>query len=417
MGQFANDTFTDGSGTLLQNHTPDDGGSWTEHPDSDASGDLEIQSNRLENRFTGTATSGVYHHSGNPSTAEYDIMADYIEPSVVGHSGVIGRMNTVAGLGGYYVRHFSNSDDDWDLFKVSGGSFTQLGSFNEPIINGETRSFKLEIRDSAKKLFVEGVERISSANNDITAPGKVGIRQDEGILDNFTADDAGGATSILGDVNAEAAQTSGAAGVTVSAIGDSAAEDATAAGLAGVTVAAAGGVASEQAQTAGAVSSSAQISGGVEAQPAQTSGAAGVTLTAAGDVGANDATADGDAGVTVIAAGGVTAAEASTSGDVSTTDATQISGGVNAEAAQTAGAVGVTVAATSDVGAEDAMAAGDAAVTVTITGAVVAVEATAAGSGSTSIVVAATEFPVLAGPDTRFVALAGADTRAEMIYG
>ena len=64
------------------------------------------------------------------------------------------------------------------------------------LVNGTTSHLKLEIRDATKKFFIDGVERISSSDNAITAAGKAAIRyynSDWGFgttgkpLDNFRA--------------------------------------------------------------------------------------------------------------------------------------------------------------------------------------------------------------------------------------
>lgn len=187
MTQIANDTFTDTNGVELSAHTPDDGGSWTEHPDSGPN-EAVIQSNRLDS----ANSTPLFYHSATPDSNEYDVEATYIEraPSGTHHAGITGRMNPAASLNAYYARH---RDDVWTLFKVLGASFTSLGTFNESLTTNDERVFKLEIRDAAKKLFVAGVERISSTNNEITVAGKAGVRLDSdtasATLDDFSATD------------------------------------------------------------------------------------------------------------------------------------------------------------------------------------------------------------------------------------
>jgi hypothetical protein len=62
------------------------------------------------------------------------------------------------------------------LLKVVAGAETNLGSHALTPVASETHTIKLQIRDAAKKVFVDTVERISSADNAITATGKAGVK-------------------------------------------------------------------------------------------------------------------------------------------------------------------------------------------------------------------------------------------------
>jgi hypothetical protein len=86
------------------------------------------------------------------------------------------------------------------LFKTVAGVNTSLGTFNEALINGDERTIKLQIRDATKKVFIDGVERISSADNAITAAGRAGVRFSNALagnmeMDNFDASDVAAAAA------------------------------------------------------------------------------------------------------------------------------------------------------------------------------------------------------------------------------
>ena len=196
MAVFAEDNFTDTDGTALTSHTPDDGGSWTKHTLA-GSGSWDIRSNRI--RSTGsTGTDAHFYHSGTPDSAEYDVEADIVRlgsttPSAT--PGVTGRHSTSAETF-YFARYNASPTFVWQLFKRVSGTFTLLGSYSQSFSVGQSRTVKLEIRDTAKKVYIDGTERISSTDNAITAAGKAGIRDNTGQatttgyhIDNYVATD------------------------------------------------------------------------------------------------------------------------------------------------------------------------------------------------------------------------------------
>lgn len=64
----------------------------------------------------------------------------------------------------------------WRLFKRVAGSQTELGTaYSQVLSAGNDYVVKLEIRDATKKVYIDGVERISDSDNPITAAGKVGL--------------------------------------------------------------------------------------------------------------------------------------------------------------------------------------------------------------------------------------------------
>lgn len=213
---FANDTFTDTDGTLLQSHTADDGGSWTKG--ATWTENSEVQSNGLQISSGVSGSSSSYRHSGTPGSNEYDVQALLRfanSTSTDIQSGVFGRYDGNAT--GYHARYNAVAEV-WQLYKVSSGSFSLIGSYAEALPVNTTRTLKLEIRTAAKKLYVDGIERVSSANDDITSTGGAGLRVriSSGTanllkLDDFTATDAGGSATYTGS----ASVTLG--GVTVSA--------------------------------------------------------------------------------------------------------------------------------------------------------------------------------------------------------
>jgi hypothetical protein len=207
MATFVNDTFTDSDGTDLSAHTGEVGATWA-YNGTDNSGTYLITTNRAH-ASAGSSRTAIYA-SGAPASAEYDVQATITIVAGTNHiSGVAGRMNISTSH--YYIAAYHNTADQWELRKSIAGVTTILGTWAESLGVGDSRTVKLEIRDAAKKLYVDGIERISSADNAITAAGKAALAWISGgggerqAWDNFTAfdpvsaDDFGAEAFILGN--------------------------------------------------------------------------------------------------------------------------------------------------------------------------------------------------------------------------
>lgn len=190
MTVVANDTFTDSAGTDLASHTPETG-SWTEHGPS-AAGSLVINSNNVR---VGANAESVYYQAA-PGTSEYDVEVT-ISPGTMTDfllSGVAGRIDTAAST--FYRACYTNvgGTNKFALEKVVAGAATTLGTFNATLSGSTT--LKLQIRNAAKKVFINGTERISSADNAITATGRGGLY---GSMTGFDGIGAGSGRGVLFD--------------------------------------------------------------------------------------------------------------------------------------------------------------------------------------------------------------------------
>lgn len=205
MATFVSDTFTDVAGTLLQNHTGETGATWTKHATQTPADGMISDANRL--RSTDGASFGYYYASGVPANAEYDVesLLRYLSDTN-STNGVAGRIATGASTA-YFARYNqSGTTARWELYKQVSGTFTLLGSYNQTLSAGVDYALKLESRAAAKKVYIDGVERISSADDVITAAGKAGVwlqgtdSNTTGVhFDNFTATDAAGNAEVFSD--------------------------------------------------------------------------------------------------------------------------------------------------------------------------------------------------------------------------
>jgi len=177
MALFCDDQFTDTAGTSLSSHTPTGrGGTWTRHASAGASASLVISdANRC--RLGGTNTGLVlFYLSDAPAGNEYDVECSLYFATASQLLGPAGRVAT--GANSAYFARCNSSAGTWELHKVVSGTVTLLGSWapGTPPSAGETHSVRLEIRSGAKKLHVDGVERISSTDDTHTSTGRAGLR-------------------------------------------------------------------------------------------------------------------------------------------------------------------------------------------------------------------------------------------------
>lgn len=188
---FVFDSFTDTNGTALDAHTGETGATWTKVvADTTGLGAWLNGGYCMENG----GSHGHYEASGTPATAEYDVIVPWFVKTNLGNSGHLGRKQ--AGAVTFYGVFFSGTDII--LYKCVAGTYTSLGTYTLNPVVGTTYVIKLQIRDAAKKIFIDGVERISSTDNVITGAGKVAIRLDNASYstntgvwaESITADDA-----------------------------------------------------------------------------------------------------------------------------------------------------------------------------------------------------------------------------------
>lgn len=167
MATFVSDTFTAANGTNITSRSGEVGATWTSNAPS--AGTFLIQSNRAYPSVVGNV-----YASGTPATAEYTVECDYYIASATGSSGPAGRI--APGANTYYYAYHNSPTNEWLLVKNVTGTLTTLGVWVSAVTTGQTYVVKLELLNAAKKVYINGVERISSADNGITAAGRAGMR-------------------------------------------------------------------------------------------------------------------------------------------------------------------------------------------------------------------------------------------------
>lgn len=166
MPTFVSDTFTAANGTNITARTGEVGATWTA---GFVAGAFLIQGNRAY-----PSVAGSVYASGTPATAEYTVECDYTIVSATGSSGPAGRISTSANT--YYYTYYDNAAGHWLLVKIVSGTITTLSQWVSAATTGQTYNVKLQLLNATKKVFIDGVERISSTDNAITAAGRAGMR-------------------------------------------------------------------------------------------------------------------------------------------------------------------------------------------------------------------------------------------------
>lgn len=166
MATFVSDTFTASNGTNVTSRSGEIGATWSS---GSPAGTFLIQNNRAY----ATGVGNIYA-SGTPATAEYTVECDYYIASATGSGGPAGRI--VPGANTYYYVYYDSAAGHWLLVRIVSGSITTLSQWVSPVTLGQTYNVKLQLLDATKKVFIDGVERISHTDNTITGAGRAGMR-------------------------------------------------------------------------------------------------------------------------------------------------------------------------------------------------------------------------------------------------
>lgn len=179
MAVIVEDNFTELSDTDLASHTPSPTGTgWTEEVNDTTASDFVVfeATDLLGIDVTQGSRQIIMTAQPDPTNNEYDVEVDLTIIDATGSddpSILIGRLTASNTMYGGFSVNTGVGTDTHKLFKIIAGSVTELASTTSNMSDGDV--MKLEIRDATKKLFKQGSELISSADNVITLAGKAGI--------------------------------------------------------------------------------------------------------------------------------------------------------------------------------------------------------------------------------------------------
>jgi hypothetical protein len=166
------DSFTGSDATAITAHSPEVGGAWVKHPDSQySSGSASIVNNRLH-----SATGTVAYYNDRPMpTPDYTVAAPVVcVTALTSHStGITGRMDKTAN-DFYSARH--NNGSTFTLIEVIGGTIQRTVTHTQSMSAGQVAYVELKMNGPSIRLFVDGVDRGGWSDGVITAAGYVGVR-------------------------------------------------------------------------------------------------------------------------------------------------------------------------------------------------------------------------------------------------
>lgn len=172
MTTFHSDTFTESTDTDLASHTGEVGASWTSHPDTTG---IITDDGDVDRIYKSSGSVGIYYASGVPGTSFYDVVSVFYVTTYAGISTqLFGRLKTGTSHDGYSVR-FNQVAGRWELIEAVATVWTIIGTYSQTLSAGVSYVVKLQIRDANKKVFIDGVERISVTDNAVTAKGRPGV--------------------------------------------------------------------------------------------------------------------------------------------------------------------------------------------------------------------------------------------------
>lgn len=171
MSIFIKDTFTDTDNTLLENHTGETGATWTKHTTTGTGSAQITNANRLQ---SGTANSVIYTASGTPASAVYTVEVIFRMLTDINDVGcVCGRIASTSVANGYIS--YAYGGIQYYLSRLDSGVETVLAQVDETYNTAQDYRLSLHLTDSQKRMSIDSIEKLTSADNTYTAAGLAGV--------------------------------------------------------------------------------------------------------------------------------------------------------------------------------------------------------------------------------------------------
>jgi hypothetical protein len=176
---IANDSFVGTDGTELSSHTPNSGGTWTQHPVFTGSVVL-TNANRIRQNSTNIT---AYLESTIPPYADYAVGCNIYAftlplSNTTGFStGLCARFDPVNVTGYMAVYDPTNKSANWVLNRYNAGTPTQLGVLNQSISTGTEYAVLLTVQGPNVYLSVNGTVILSAVpdSSPILSTGRAGV--------------------------------------------------------------------------------------------------------------------------------------------------------------------------------------------------------------------------------------------------
>jgi hypothetical protein len=169
MQSIFSDSFDRPDNTNISDKAPM-GLSYTE-----VAGDFQIVSGKLK-------AVGLNNHLATldivPNSPDYSVRA--IVATTTGETSGIGLMLRYIDADNFYYARISTFGQTLRIYKRVAGTDTQLGSYSGGYVGATDYTLTFEAVGTALKAYVNGVERVSVTDSDLTAAGKAGFWTDYG---------------------------------------------------------------------------------------------------------------------------------------------------------------------------------------------------------------------------------------------
>jgi hypothetical protein len=168
------DSMAGTAGVALQTRSGETAASWVKHP---ASGSDAVLTPAGRVRKDGSSPSALYYTSTSPAAADYTVEADLYVASSLGSDavGLVGRLDANDASGTYYLMRYEESGKQWSLFSVVGNSWSYLGGASQTLTPGSTYRMALDLKGTAIRMLVDGVQVASVTDSSISAAGRAGV--------------------------------------------------------------------------------------------------------------------------------------------------------------------------------------------------------------------------------------------------
>lgn len=174
--EFIEDSLTDTASTNLENHTGETGATWAKHDLVSGTATFDSSNRVYPSAFN---TEVCYYASGTPPSADYSVSSTfyfYNATSFNMYHQILARASTSAKTW-YALSWTGYSVDRIELIKSVSGSETVLDWSDDLTPSSSTSyDFRLEVRGSRIRGYVNGRLMVGAVDTAITGAGKAGIR-------------------------------------------------------------------------------------------------------------------------------------------------------------------------------------------------------------------------------------------------
>jgi hypothetical protein len=185
LDESINDTFTDESGTQLQDHT--ESGTWVRHANSIGSDSAAVWRSQAYYQSVGNLSNNVIYYNNATSFADGTISTSIFANGSKGIAAILGRVSSAAAT--YYAVSYHREEQLLYLYKFLAGTPTTLKTYYFEMDNGKSFALDFKMEGTSLYVYVDRVQVMNVTDSSI-ASGYAGIKfvtssTDIGTFDNL----------------------------------------------------------------------------------------------------------------------------------------------------------------------------------------------------------------------------------------